>query len=46
LTIEFGVAAIPSSVLNHRGDDLKVLRFCFAKKEKTFTAAAERLNAV
>ena len=46
LTMEFGVAAIPPSVFYHRGDDHKVLRFCFAKKEETLKAAAERLNAI
>jgi methionine aminotransferase len=46
LTVEFGVAAIPPSVFYHRGDDHQVLRFCFAKKEETLTAAAERLNAI
>jgi methionine transaminase len=46
LTMDFGVAAIPPSVFYHRGDDHKVLRFCFAKKEETLLAAAERLNAV
>ncbi len=46
LTTDYGVAAIPPSVFYHRGDDHKVLRFCFAKKEETLTAAAERLNAI
>jgi methionine aminotransferase len=46
LTTEFGVAAIPPSVFYHGGDDHKVLRFCFAKKEETLQAAAERLKAV
>jgi methionine aminotransferase len=43
LTAEFGVAAIPPSVFYHERDDHKVLRFCFAKKEETLRAAAERL---
>jgi methionine aminotransferase len=46
LTIDHGVAAIPPAVFYHRGDDHKVLRFCFAKKEETLKAAAERLNAI
>jgi methionine transaminase len=46
LTVEYGVAAIPPSVFYHAGDDHKVLRFCFAKKEETLTAAAERLKAI
>ena len=46
LTMEHGVAAIPPSVFYHHRDDHKVLRFCFAKKEETLSAAAERLQAV
>ncbi len=46
LTMEYGVAAIPPSVFYHRGDDHNVLRFCFAKREETLKAAAERLNAI
>jgi methionine aminotransferase len=46
LTMEFGVAAIPPSIFYHRRDDHKVLRFCFAKKDATLNAAAERLNAI
>jgi methionine aminotransferase len=46
LTMEYGVAAIPPSVFYHHGDDHRVLRFCFAKKEETLNAAAERLNAI
>jgi methionine aminotransferase len=46
LTVEYGVAAIPPSVFYHRGDDHNVLRFCFAKKEETLNAAAERLNII
>jgi len=43
LTAEHGVAAIPPSVFYHDGEDNRVLRFCFAKKEETLAAAAERL---
>jgi methionine aminotransferase len=43
LTREHGVAAIPPSVFYHRGDDHRVLRFCFAKKDETLEEAAERL---
>ena len=43
LTIEHKVAAIPPSVFYIGGDDHKVLRFCFAKKEETLMAAAEKL---
>ncbi len=43
LTTEHKVASIPPSVFYVGGDDHKVLRFCFAKKEETLIAAAERL---
>jgi methionine aminotransferase len=43
LTTEYGVAAIPPSVLYHQQDDHKVLRFCFAKKDETLERAAEKL---
>ncbi|MDZ7581536.1 MAG: methionine aminotransferase [Deltaproteobacteria bacterium] len=43
LTAAHGVAAIPPSVFYHDGDDHKVLRFCFAKKDETLQKAAEIL---
>jgi len=43
MTTEKGVAAIPPSVFYNDGDDNKVLRFCFAKKDETLEAAAEIL---
>ena len=43
LTTEHGVALIPTSVFYENGQDIKYLRFCFAKKEKTLERAAERL---
>lgn len=43
LVTEHGIAAIPTSVFYHRGDNHKVIRFCFAKKEETLNRAAERL---
>ena len=46
LTLEVGVAAIPVSVFNHDGRDAHVVRFCFAKKEETLAAAAEKLCRV
>lgn len=46
MTVEHGVAAIPPSVFYHGAVDNRVLRFCFAKKEKTLEAAAERLCAI
>jgi methionine aminotransferase len=43
LAVTHGVAAIPPSALYHRRDDHRVLRFCFAKRDETLAAAAERL---
>ncbi len=43
LTKDFGVATIPMSAFYKDGNDDKVLRFCFSKKEKTLEQAAERL---
>ena len=43
MTLQHGVAAIPPSVFYHRKDDHKVLRFCFAKRDETLQAAAEKL---
>ena len=43
LTIEHKVASIPPSVFYVGGDDHKVLRFCFAKKDETLIEAAEKL---
>jgi methionine transaminase len=43
LTRELGVASIPLSVFYHDRMDYKVLRFCFAKKESTLKAAADKL---
>ena len=46
LTREHGVAAIPTSPFLTRSEAPKVLRFCFAKKDQTLSAAAERLRRV
>ena len=46
LTREHGVASIPTSPFLSREPAPLVLRFCFAKKEETLEAAAERLQAV
>jgi len=46
MTVEHGVAAIPPSVFYRDGSDHSVLRFCFAKKDETLRAAAERLCAI
>ncbi len=43
LTKEAGVAAIPASAFYTDATDHQVLRFCFAKKEETLEAAAEKL---
>jgi methionine aminotransferase len=40
---DYGVAAIPPSVFYNNGDDHRVLRFCFAKKQETLDNAAEKL---
>jgi methionine aminotransferase len=46
LTKDFGVATIPTSAFYKNGEDNKVLRFCFAKKESTLEEAVERLSKV
>jgi methionine aminotransferase len=43
LTKEYKLASIPVSVFYHEGNDNKVLRFCFAKEEKTLEKAAKIL---
>ena len=43
VTKEYGVAGIPTSVFYKHGEDNKVLRFCFSKKEATLEEAANRL---
>ena len=44
LTKDCRVASIPVSVFYKDRTDNKVLRFCFAKEEKTLKEAAERLK--
>jgi methionine transaminase len=46
LTSEVGVAAIPVSAFYGAGTDSKVIRFCFAKEEKTLETALSRLRTV
>ena len=46
LIVEYGVAAIPISIFHADGKDLKLLRFCFAKDNKTLEDAAKRLCTV
>jgi methionine aminotransferase len=44
LTKEYGIATIPVSAFYKNGEDNKVLRFCFAKKEETLERAVEKLH--
>jgi methionine aminotransferase len=44
MTRVVGVAVIPVSAFYTNGHDDKVIRFCFAKKDDTLRAAAERLQ--
>lgn len=46
LITEHGVAAIPISTFYENGKDLKLIRFCFAKDDRTLEAAASRLNKI
>ena len=46
LTKEHGVASIPTSAFLYKQPAPPVLRFCFAKKDETLRAAAERLTLV
>jgi methionine aminotransferase len=47
LTREHGVAAIPISVFYQQAPkDLRLVRFCFAKREETLRQAAEKLCAI
>jgi methionine aminotransferase len=47
LTREHGVAAIPVSVFYQQAPkDLRLVRFCFAKREETLRQAAEKLCAI
>ena len=46
LTKEHGVASIPTSAFLYKQPPPPVLRFCFAKKDETLRAAAERLTRV
>jgi len=44
LVREVGVATIPLSAFYADGTDHRVIRFCFAKREETLDAAAQRLR--
>jgi methionine aminotransferase len=46
LVKEHKIASIPLSVFNSKGQDDKVLRFCFAKNNETLKRAAEILNRI
>ena len=46
LITQVGVAAIPMSAFYASAPALKVVRFCFAKREQTLAAALERLQAL
>ncbi|OUR98259.1 methionine aminotransferase [Flavobacteriales bacterium 33_180_T64] len=46
LTINNGIASIPLSVFNDNHRDDKMLRFCFAKTNKTLEQAAKILNTI
>jgi methionine aminotransferase len=46
LTTEVSVAAIPVSAFYSKPIESGVIRFCFAKKEKTLAAALERLQTL
>lgn len=46
LIADFGVASIPVSAFYTKNTDFGVLRFCFAKKNETLEAAAEKLIKV
>ena len=46
LATEVGVAAIPMSAFYEQTPDMRVIRFCFAKKEATLDEALRRLQAL
>jgi methionine aminotransferase len=44
LVRDYGVATIPLSAFYQDGTDHRVIRFCFAKRDETLLAAAQRLR--
>jgi methionine transaminase len=46
LATEVGVAAIPMSAFYDQAPDMRVIRFCFAKKDATLDEALRRLQAL
>jgi methionine aminotransferase len=43
---EFGVAGVPVSSFYNKGEDNRIIRFCFAKEESTLSRAAEILSKI
>jgi methionine aminotransferase len=46
LTKKYGVTTIPVSAFYQKGDDNKVIRFCFAKKDTTLEKAVAKLKGL
>ncbi len=46
LTEKYGVATIPVSAFYRNKEDNKLVRFCFAKKEKTLQSAVQRMEGL
>ena len=46
MTIDHGLASIPTSVFNLGGENHFMLRFCFAKTDQTLEKAAEILKKI
>jgi methionine aminotransferase len=46
LTREHGVASIPTSAFLYKQPPPPALRFCFAKKDETLRAAAEKIRSL
>lgn len=46
MTINHGIAAIPLSVFYSSREDVKLIRFCFAKTEKLLDAAGSKLESI
>ncbi len=43
---EYGIAGVPVSSFYNKGEDNKIIRFCFAKQESTLQEAAAILNKI
>jgi methionine aminotransferase len=46
LTRDYGITTIPVSAFYQNGEDNKVIRFCFAKKEETLEKALVKLRTI